>query len=98
MKIIKGSTAKGQNILAMYRRFDGYDLDEVYGRYSREKRIAYDECYDWYREDNESTDFHICSHNSHTFTVGWVYIDSETGHKIVRVETACNTYRVDTEV
>lgn len=97
MDYIKGSTAKGYKIMAMYQRNEGHDLFEVYGRYSVAKREAYGQCYAWFCKDNASSNFHICSHNSQSFTVGWIYIDPETGHKIVRVETHCNTYRVDTE-
>ena len=95
MNYIKGSSAKGQRVFGMYSRNEGYDLDDVYGRCSRAKERAYDECYEWYRNDNESTNFHICSHNAQMFTVGWQYKDPETGHTIVRVETNANTYRVD---
>jgi len=98
MEIIKGSTAKGQRVIAMYDHNEGYDLDDVYGRYSRAKKNAYDECYEWYRQDNKSSNFHIGSHNAQAFTVAWRYVDPETGHVIYRVETNRNTYRVDTEV
>ena len=98
MEMLKGSTAKGQRIIAMYHRNEGYDLDDVYGRYSKAKRLAYEECLDWFRQDNESSNFHIGSHSAQVFTACWMYIDPETGHKIYRVETSRNTYRVDTEV
>ena len=96
--MFKGSTAKGQRIIGMYMHNIGYYLDDVYGNYSRAKENAWDQCFEWFRNDNESSNFHICSRSAHQFTVGWNYIDTETGHKIIRVETAANTYRVDTEV
>ena len=98
MDYIKGSTAKGQRIIGMYMRNEGYDLDDVYGNYSRAKAQAWEQCFEWFRQDNESSNFHIGSHSSQAFTACWSYIDPETGHKIYRVETHCNTYRVDTEV
>ena len=98
MEILKGSTTKGQNIIARYNRYEGVDLDDVYGRYSSAKSRAWRECYDWYVADNESTNFHICSHSDQSFSVGWEYVDKETGHRIIRVETSRYTYRVDTEV
>ena len=98
MEIIKGSTAKGQRVIAIYNCNEGNYLHCVYDRYSQAKERAWDQCFEWFRQDNESSHFHICSHNAHQFTVGWNYIDTETGHKIIRVETAAHTYRVDTEV
>lgn len=98
MDILKGSTAKGQRIIAMYNRDIGFDLNDVYGNYSRAKENAWDDCWDWFQNDNESSNFHICSRNSMQFTVGWSYVDPDTGHKIYRVETSQHTYRVDTEV
>ena len=98
MNYIKGSSAKGQRVLGMYDSHEGYYLDDVYGRYSSAKARAWRECEDWFKADNQSTNFHICSHNDSNFTVGWKYIDPETGHEIVRVETSRNTYKVDTEI
>ena len=98
MEYIKGSTAKGQRVIGMYGSYAGYYLDDVYGRYSSAKRGAWNDCQRWYDEDNEASNFHICSANAQNFTVGWTYIDPETGHRIIRVETSRNTYKVDTEV
>ena len=40
MTMVKGSTKKGQKILAMARRYEGYYLDDVYGSYSTAKARA----------------------------------------------------------
>ena len=98
MDYLKGSTAKGKRVIAMYNRNEGYYLDDVYGRSSVGKNRAWRQCMDWFNEDNEASNFHICSHSCQNFTVGWAYIDAETGHRIIRVETSSNTYKVDTEV
>ena len=95
--IIKGSTSKGQRVMYMYASNIGYYLDDVYGRYSAAKAEAWRECLDWYKADNESSNFHICSKNDSNFTVGWRYIDPDTKHKMIRVETSRHTYIVDTE-
>ena len=97
MEILKGSTAKGQRVIAMYNRNIGIRLRDVYDSYSAAKERAWEECWKWCEED-DGTCFHICSRSAHQFTVGWYYNDPETGHKIIRVETAAHTYRVDTEV
>lgn len=94
---IKGSTVKGQRIVSMFGRWDGYYLDEVYGRYSKAKADAWEECLAWCEADG-GKEFHIGSHNCTTFTCAWTYTDKETGHRIIRVETAKNSYKVDTEV
>ena len=98
MKIIKGSTKKGQNLIARYDCYEGLYLDDVYGRYSREKREAWNDCYHWYEDCNESSNFHIISHSDQAFSVGWEYTDPETQHRMVRIETSRHTYIVDTEV
>ena len=98
MEMFKGSTAKGQRVIGMYNSNIGFYLDDVYGSHSAAKDRAWRECMDWFTADNQSGNFHICSRSAHQFTVGWYYYDAETGHKIIRVETAAHTYRVDTEV
>ena len=94
---IKGSSARGKKIIAMYNQNQGYYLWDVYGSASSAKEKAWDWCHEQCHVDN-GTNFHICSHSSHQFTVAWAYTDAETGHRIIRVETASHTYKVDTEI
>ena len=98
MDYIRGTSARGQKIIGMYNQYAGTNLGDVYGNYSNAKHTAFIRCWQMYLDDNRSANFHICSHNSHNFTVGWRYIDPVTNHKIIRVETSRNTYRVDSEV
>ena len=97
MRILKASTKAGQRVIAMYKRNDGYQLSDCYGKYSARKQAAYDSCLRAFQSDNKATNFHIGSHGCQTFTVAWKYVDENTGHEMVRVETAENTYRVDLE-
>ena len=92
--MIKGNTAKGQRVLAMARRYEGYYLWDVYDRFSQAKQKAWEWCLEQCKQD-EGEHFHICSHNSHRFTVAWEYMNKETGELMTRVETASNTYIVD---
>lgn len=93
--MFKGSSKKGQRIYGMYLRNEGYYLDDVYGRYSPAKSRAWRDCNNWYQNDYEASNFHICSHNDQNFTVGWTFVDVATGHKMVRVETSRYSYIVD---
>lgn len=95
---IKGSSAQGQRLIGTYNRNIGYYLSDVYDNYSAAKDKAWDDCQRWFNECNESSNFHICSRNSMQFTVAWAYVDPETQHKMIRVETASRTYIIDTEV
>lgn len=85
--IIKANTKKGQNMIARAANFEGYTLNEVYGKYSPAKYHAFVECVYMAQAEN-GKGFHICSHNSFGFSVAW---EVENG---VRIETPQNSYFV----
>ena len=92
--VIKGSTKKGQRILAMARPNIGSELYHVYGSYSAEKAKAMDNCKAECGRDH-GYNFHICSRNSSYFVVAWNYNDETTGEVMTVVKTGRNVYVVD---
>jgi hypothetical protein len=94
MTVIKGSTKRGQQLLARASRFEGTDLSDVYGRYSSAKANAIRNCRELCNKMN-GTNFHICSHTAQAFSVAWNYTNEETGEIMTRIETSCNTYIID---
>lgn len=94
MKIIKGSTKTGQALLARASRFEGTDLDDVYGRYSSAKASAMRDCKAWCDAVN-GKNFRIISHNGWGFSVAWEYVNDETDEIMTRIETPSGTYIID---
>jgi hypothetical protein len=92
MRELKASNKNGQIIIARARFNEGYDLLDVYGSFSREKKNAYDWCYEQYQKTEERENFHICSHNTFGFTVAWRGVLN--GENILRYETKDNSYLV----
>ena len=86
MKEINQYTKRGQQLLEMARRNEGFALSDVYENASYSKRVAYDECLREAFESGDATTFHICSHNTFSFTCAW---DSKDG---VRYSTSQNDY------
>ena len=83
--IIKANTKKGQAMMESAKRFDGYTLNEVYGRYSPAKYHAFVDCvYKCQAEGGRN--FHIISHNTFGFSVAWEVAEG------VRIETPRNSY------
>ena len=93
-KIINGATKRGQELLARARRYEGYYLDDVYGRFSSAKARAWRDCLAWCEADNGSN-FHIISHNDQNFSVAWEYTNKETVELMTRIETSTHTYIID---
>lgn len=99
--VVKGSTVKGQNLLARARYNEGRELYHVYGSVSGAKMRAYEDCLRWYHETN-GDNFRIISHNSFQFSVAWEltyeYVNPKTGEvtqeEATRIETSTNTYIV----
>lgn len=87
MTIIKGNTQRAKELRGRAIRYEGYDLYDVYGRVSRAKDTAYDECYEMYLREN-GEDFRICGHCTTNFTVAWRV---ENGW---RMETYRNSYLI----
>lgn len=94
MAIIKGSTKRGQALLARANHFEGTDLFDVYGRYSSAKASAMRDCRRWCEETN-GYNFRIISHNTFGFSVAWNYNIPETGEVMTRIETPSSTYIID---
>lgn len=92
--IIKGSTKRGQALLARANHFEGTDLSDVYGRWSSAKASAMRDCKAWCGE-TKGYNFHICSHNGWGFSVAWNYTNTETGEIMTRIETSSGTYIID---
>lgn len=92
--VIKGSTKRGQELLARAKNWEGTELWHVYGSMSSAKCEAMEWCKKKC-EEMKGYDFHICSHNSHRFSVAWNYVNEETGEVMTRIETADNTYVID---
>ena len=91
--VIKGSTKKGEELLARARNWEGTELWHVYGSVSSRKCEAMEWCKAQCAKD-EGFDFHICSHNGFRFSVAWNYYN-ENGEFMTRIETADNTYIID---
>lgn len=92
MKEVNASTKRGQQLVAMGSRYEGFTLTQVYDRPSAEKERAWQWCYDQYRETEDSTAFGICSHNTFQYTVSW--LGTKDGENIMRIETAKSSYLV----
>ena len=87
---IKGSTKRGQELLARAINYEGYELLDVYNSVSRAKQDSFNWCYEKYLNTPESTDFHICSHNTFQYSVTW---DGKyNGENATFIETANNSY------
>lgn len=87
MKTINANTKKGQALIATAVNYEGITLDDVYGKASWQKELAWRECF--YKCDAEhGKNFHICSHNTFQFSVAW---EVEDGY---RIETASNSYYI----
>lgn len=87
LTIIKGTTKKGQTMMANAKHFEGYTLNEVYGHYSPAKFHAFYDCV-LKAQAEDGHNFHISSHNTFGFSVAW---EVENG---VRIETPKNSYLV----
>lgn len=72
MKILKGSTKAGQQIIAKGEAWEGNTLYQVYDRWSSDKQDAFDRCYNDYLNTEEHSAFGICSHNAWMFSVSWL--------------------------
>ena len=88
MKEINRYTKKGQELLALARRNEGFNLSDVYNNPSYSKRQTYERYVCEALDDGDIRTFHICSHNTFSFTCAW---DSKDG---VRYSTAQNDYLI----
>ena len=87
MRTIKADTKQGMKMIESAKHFEGITLDDVYGKCSFQKEVAWRECLYKCQAEN-GHNFHICSHNTFQFSVAW---EVENG---IRIETANNSYFV----
>lgn len=87
--LVKGDRAKGW--YNQYLRLAGKTtLDDVYGRYSHRKQMAYGACRAR-MEQTDSVSIRILSTNCHFFTVGYI----RKSHDYLLIETYANSYAID---
>ena len=99
--IIKGSTKRGQQMLASHRNSIGTELFDVYGTVSKAKYVAMKNCKKWCDEAH-GQNFRITGKSCHQFTVAWEcdyeYVDPKTGEVTIEpatvIETKDNEYVV----
>lgn len=72
---VKGKQA--ERLLERAQANEGFYLWDVYGSYSQAKADAWRNCVRMYKEDENSENFRICSHNQWTFSVAWETIEDE---------------------
>jgi len=89
---VNASTKRGQQLLASARTNIGFHVADVYKKPSTAKKAAWNQCYKRYQNSFMGKNFHVCGHNSMTFSVSWEYI--ECGESVVVYETAYNTYLI----
>lgn len=92
MKKYNASTYKGKQIIEKATRCEGYTLHDVYEKWSIDKEIAYNWCYQQYVKTEKHRNFVICSHNTFGFTCSWYGVIN--GEKILRYETKDNSYLI----
>lgn len=92
MKIIKGSTKRGQELINIGSRWEGTWLYQVYDKWSPTKEKAWNDCYDKYLATPDCSAFGIYSHNTFQFSVSWV--GTYQGENALFLETANNSYVV----
>ena len=69
-------------------------LAQAYRNPSISKQRAYNDCLKKMLEMG-GYGLRIIGYNSCSFTVGWIYPDSETGEIMLNVETYRNTYQIE---
>ena len=84
MKEINQYTKRGQQLLEMARRNEGFALSDVYSWASYKKRLAYDQYFSEAVNNGDPYTFRICSHNTFSFTCAW---DSKDGVRYCTAQT-----------
>ena len=70
--VLSEYSKKGLCVIESASLYDGKYLNQVYRKWSSAKQAAYDEAYEMFSNDKNSSGFSICSHNTFGFTVSWV--------------------------
>lgn len=92
MKKLKGSTARGKQIIEMGNRCCWQSLSNLYDNWSDAKQRAYEWCWEQYSSDDNASAFGVGNANSFSFTASWLTIID--GEEVLRVETKDNSYLV----
>lgn len=88
-KILKASTKTGFRWILAAKNNEGYELSDIYDKYSVNKKKAYCQCLDRYIDTKNSNNFRIISHNFNFFTVAWNEYGKEPK---LHIETAKKSY------
>lgn len=92
MREVKGSTKRGQQLIAMGSNCCHTTLSELYDKWSRAKEEAYKWCCKEYYNSENARGFGIGNANTFGFTASWLCtID---GEEVMRIETKDNSYIV----
>lgn len=78
VRVLSVMTAKGQDILRAAQQKQGYHIWDVYENPSKAKQELWEQVHEMYINDENSRNFHICSHNTFQFTVAWICDDNVT--------------------
>ena len=90
MLTLNPNTKRAERLINSAMTCEGLFLQDCYGSFSQAKSRAWNNCFKMYLEE-KGDHFHICSHNTNTFSVAWF---TDTG---VRMETAYNSYFIPME-
>ena len=93
MKLNK-NTQRAANFRRSYNTSLITSLTETYLKPSISKQRAYADCIKKMFE-MDGYGLRIMGYNSHFFTVGWLYTESETGVIMLNVETSYNSYQIE---
>ena len=88
-KILKASTKAGSRWILAAKNNEGYELSDIYGKYSVNKKKAYNWCLGQYVDTKNSNNFRIISHNSNFFIIAWNEYGKEPK---LHIETGRNSY------
>lgn len=89
---VKGSTKRGQNLIASGERCCWSSLRNLYDKWSQAKQNGFDWCYEQYCKDENATDFGVGNANTFGFSASWVTIID--GENVMRLETKDNSYLI----
>ena len=84
-------TKKLQNTYRLYKASNNYTLRDVYKSWSWAKEKAWRYCQELCEQYN-GTGLKIIGANSQTFSIGFEYMNAETGEAMFLHHTAYNTY------
>lgn len=92
MKEYKLSTTRGKQIYRMGNTCYAKCLETLYDRPSKAKQHAYEECWNEYASDDNSSDFGVGNANAFGFTCSW--LSKKNGEDVMIVKTKSNDYLI----